>query len=188
MPRQRLILPTKEARGRGAAEILLPELGLDPEMRFFHFDRRSLWQRACDLVAETEAPRVVSFHFGLQNPDSSGRVKGVGAKILFIGDLRERGDLAGTRGCVHHCPRPRSRRPSLNVSLGQCRDTAGDRDCAPAWRMRLVWVPVIAIEGGSSDERGNFAADFMLGASGVQMGTAYLFCARANVSLSPAGV
>src|SRR5215467_15837889 len=43
-----------------------------------------------------------------------------------------------------------------------------------------VSVPVIAA-GGIADARGAIAA-FVLGASGVQLGTAYLFCPEAKIS------
>jgi nitronate monooxygenase len=97
-------------------------------------------------------PEVVSFHFGLPNRDLLARVKGVGAKILSSATCVKEAIWLEQRGC--------------DAIIAQVADA--------------VRVPVIAA-GGIADERG-IAAAFMLGASGVQMGTAYLFCPEANVS------
>ena len=73
--------PAREAAWRGQLKSYYVELGLDPEMRLSTLTVDPFGSAHCDLVAELK-PEVVSFHFGLPNPDLLARVKGVGAKIL----------------------------------------------------------------------------------------------------------
>ncbi len=126
------------------------------------------------MVAQLEElkPRVVSFHFGVPEVWAMGRLKAAGILILSTATtvaeakaLQEAGvdaiiaqgwEAGGHRG---------SHQPTLP------REGVGTMALVPQV-VDAVTVPVIAA-GGIADGRG-IAAAFALGASGVQMGTAFL--------------
>jgi nitronate monooxygenase len=171
--------PAREAAWRGRLKSYYVELGLDPEMPVSTLTFAPFGDAHCDLVAELK-PKVVSFHFGLPNEDLLGRVKAAGATILSSATSVKEAIWLEQRGC--------------DAIIAQGLEAGGHRGmflsdnvATQAGTMALVpqvadavGVPVIAA-GGIAEERG-IAAAFMLGASGVQMGTAYLFCPEANVS------
>ncbi len=124
-------------------------------------------------------PEVVSFHFGLPDRDTVQAIKAAGIFILcsattvaearrleasgvdcVIAQGTEAGGHRGTFLGVNI-----GMQPSLFALLPQVVDAVG--------------VPVVAA-GGISDGRA-IAAAFMLGASGVQLGTAFLRCEEAAV-------
>jgi nitronate monooxygenase len=125
-------------------------------------------------------PEVVSFHFGLPKQDVVQAIKSTGICILSsattvaeaksleasgVDFIIAQGTEAGSHQGTFLGADVRTR-PSLFSLLPQVVDAVG--------------VPVIAA-GGIADGRG-IAAAFMLGASGVQLGTAFLRCGEANVS------
>jgi nitronate monooxygenase len=131
-------------------------------------------------VVEDLKPEVVSFHFGLPAPNLIDRLKRHRIKIISSATsvreavwLESRGcdaiiaqgiEAGGHRGMFLETDT--ATQPGLFALLPQVTDS--------------VSVPVIAA-GGIADARGVVAA-FALGACGVQLGTAYLFCPEANVS------
>jgi nitronate monooxygenase len=135
--------------------------------------------RLCDLVVELK-PDVVSFHFGLPEPKLVERVKNTGAKVLSSATTAEEAQWLEARGC--------------DAVIAQGFEAGGhpstflsNRFVAPVGTIALVpqvvdavKIPVVAA-GGICDARGIVAA-LALGASAVQMGTAYLFCPEARVS------
>ncbi len=133
----------------------------------------------CALVEELKPP-VVSFHYGLPEPALLARVKNAGCKVLCsattVAEARdlERGgvdaviaqgvEAGGHRGIY------------LSSDLGS---QVGTFALVPQI-VDAVSVPVIAA-GAVSDARG-IAAALALGAAGVQVGSAYLFCPEAIIS------
>jgi nitronate monooxygenase len=125
-------------------------------------------------------PEVVSFHFGLPDKDLLLRIRAAGAKILSSATSVDEARWLEDQGC--------------DAIIAQGLDAGGHRGMfltddvsTQVGTMALVpqvvdavRVPVVAA-GGIADARGIVAA-FALGASAVQIGTAYLHCPEAQIS------
>ena len=154
------------------------ELGVNPP-DFPTSTRPPFGAEMCDVVVELR-PEVVSFHFGLPEKSLVDRLKTADCVILSTATtvtearwLEEHGvdaviaqgvEAGGHRG-MFLTSEPASQLSAL-VLVPQVVDA--------------VKVPVIAA-GGIADGRG-IAAALALGASAVQMGTAYLLCPEATTS------
>lgn len=170
--------PVRESGWRKRLESYYLELGLDPQMPLAAPTRRPFDDAACDLVVELQ-PEVVSFHFGLPERRLLERVKSSGAKILSTATTVEEARRLENEGCDAIV--------AQGYEAGGHRGTflSGDIWTQPGTMALVpqvadaVNVPVIAA-GGIADGRGIVAA-FALGASAVQIGTAYLFCPEATI-------
>lgn len=169
----------REARWR---ETLLPyfqELGVDPKTIVSGPGRYPFSHDSADVL-EKFKPNVVSFHFGLPEPDLVARVKNWGSKVVSSATsveeawwLQEQGvdaiiaqglEAGGHRGMFL----------TKNIST-----QVGTMALVPQI-VAAVSIPVIAA-GGIADAAGVSAA-MRLGAIGVQAGTAFLLCHEATTS------
>lgn len=133
----------------------------------------------CSIVEEAR-PDVVSFHFGLPDAALLDRVKAMGAKVISSATSVAEALWLEARGCDAII--------AMGLEAGGHRGHFLDLDISrQAGTFALVpqvvdavKVPVIAA-GGIADGRG-IAAAFMLGASAVQIGTAFLFSPEMKVS------
>ena len=155
------------------------ELGLDLESSVPANTIDPFGAAHCALVEELK-PDVVSFHFGLPTQHLVDRVKATGARVLSSATTVEEAIWLKEHGC--------------DAIIAQGLEAGGHRgmflssDVATQLGMLAllpqvadaIELPVIAA-GGIADARGIVAA-FALGASAVQIGTAYLFCPEATVS------
>ena len=174
--------PKREAGWKARLGSYYKELGLDPSAPISAANRAPFDAAFCAVVEELK-PEVVSFHFGLPSPDLVKRVKAAGCIMMSSATtvkeaiwLEENGadviiaqgaEAGGHRGMF--LTENIAEQPGTFALVPQAVDA--------------VKVPVIAA-GGIADGRG-IAAAFALGASGVQVGTAYLRCPESKV-IAPA--
>lgn len=136
-------------------------------------------EEMCAVVEEVK-PEIVSFHFGLPAPHLVERLKGRGIRILSSATSAAEAKWLEGQGCDAII--------AQGLEAGGHRGMFRETDSATQTGLfallpqvvDAVTVPVIAA-GGIGDARGVVAA-FALGAAGVQLGTAYLFCPEAKVS------
>lgn len=135
-------------------------------------------------VLEEFKPAVVSFHFGLPDAALLRRVKAWGAKVLSSATTVEEAVWLEAHGVDAIIAQGAEAGGHRGIFLSD--DVIADVARQPGTMALVpqivdaVTVPVIAA-GGIADGRG-IAAAFMLGASGVQIGTAYMFCPEAKTS------
>jgi nitronate monooxygenase len=169
----------REARWREALKPYYVELGIDPSAPIPTSMRMPFDAAFCDMVEEMR-PEVISFHFGLPPAELFRRIKALGCVTMSSATT-----VAEARWLDEH---------GVDVIIAQGFEAGGHRGmflsddlAAQVGTFALVpqivdavKLPVIAA-GAVSDARG-IAAAFMLGAAGVQVGSAYLHCPESKVS------
>src|SRR3569832_1203192 len=171
--------PAREAAWRDALRPAYLALGLDPQMKLGNASRAPFDEIYCALI-EKLRPEVVSFHFGLPDAALLTRVRATGAKIIASATTVAEAVWLEARGCdaviAQGCEAGGHRGIFLTNDVAM---QPGTMALVPQV-VDAVKVPVIAA-GGIGDARG-IAAALVLGASAVQMGTAYLHCPESTIA------
>jgi nitronate monooxygenase len=159
------------------------EFGIDPAGPIPTSNRAPFNDALCQLVEESK-PEVVSFHFGLPAAPLLARVRKTGAKIISSATTVAEARWLEAEGCDAIIAQGNEAGGHRGIFLSDdvLRDAAGQPGtfALVPQVVDAVKVPVIAA-GGISDARGIVAA-MALGASAVQIGTAYLFTPEARIS------
>ena len=155
------------------------ELGVDYDAPAPVSSRAPFDEATCALVEELR-PQVVSFHFGLPAPQLLARVKACGAKVLSSATTVEEAIWLERHGCDAIIAMGYEAGGHRAMFLSDELSTQIGTFALVPQIVDAVGVPVIAA-GGIADARG-IAAAFALGASAVQIGTAYLFCPQATLT------
>jgi nitronate monooxygenase len=171
--------PQREAGWRSALAPYYAEYGIDPNSIVPGAGRAPFMDQAADVL-ENFKPAVVSFHFGLPSEGLLQRVRAWGSKIISSATtvsealwLEAHGvDAIIAQGLEAGGHRGMFLSDELTTQLGSF--------ALVPQIVSAVRLPVIAA-GGIADAAGVRAA-LALGASAVQVGTAYMLCPEATTS------
>lgn len=155
-------------------ELKVPEDTNSPSVQRTPFNEDS-----CKVVEELK-PEVVSFHFGLPHESLLKRVKATGAKIISSATTVAEARYLEQHGCDAIIAQGFEAGGHRGTFLTNDMSTQMGTMALVPLIVDNVKIPVIAA-GAISDGRG-MAAAMILGASYVQIGTAYLFTHEAKIS------
>ncbi|KQU21202.1 2-nitropropane dioxygenase [Methylobacterium sp. Leaf94] len=169
----------RESAWRSRLAPYYAELGLDPSALIVMAQRSPFDAAMLAAVADVR-PAVVSFHFGLPEAALLDRVRALGCIILSSATTVREARWLAERGVDAIIAQGAEAGGHRGLFLGGDPATQVGTMALVPQVVDAVDVPVIAA-GGIADVRG-IAAAFMLGASAVQLGTAYLRCTEAALS------
>ena len=169
----------REAIWRTALSPYFKEFGIDADTIPAGPGRLPFSAEAADVLSEFR-PAVVSFHFGLPARELMTRARSWGAKILSTATTVEEALWLEAHGVDAIIAQGLEAGGHRGIFLSKDINTQTGTLALVPQIVRAVSVPVIAA-GGIADAKG-IAAAMALGASGVQIGTAYLMCTEAKTS------
>jgi nitronate monooxygenase len=171
--------PDREAGWRAALAPYYAELGIEPESAPPGGALPPFGREVAAVLAELSPP-VVSFHFGLPSDELLQPIRASGARILSSATTVEEARWLESRGVDAVIAQGIEAGGHRGMFLSNELTTQIGTLALVPQVVRAVRVPVIAAGGVGSAEA--VAAAIALGASGVQVGTAYLLCPEAMTS------
>jgi nitronate monooxygenase len=171
--------PAREARWHQALAPYYREWGLDATKMPSGPGRVPFNHESADVL-ETFRPAVVSFHFGLPAPDLLARVKRWGSRVLSSATTVQEALWLQANGADAVIAQGLEAGGHRGMFLTDDLSTQCGTFALLPQIVQAVSVPVIAA-GGIATPQGITAAK-MLGAAGVQIGTAYLCSYEATTS------
>ncbi|MBC7498933.1 MAG: nitronate monooxygenase [Herminiimonas sp.] len=169
----------RDAVWRAALDPYYREFGIDAEAVPNGPGRSPFSMEVADIVAEFK-PRVVSFHFGLPSPELMARVRAWGARIVSSATTVEEARWLQSHGADAIIAQGLEAGGHRGMFMSDDLTTQLGTFALLPQIVHAVTVPVIAA-GGIVDAAGVRSA-MVLGAAGVQVGTAYMLCPEASTS------
>jgi nitronate monooxygenase len=169
----------REAKWRAELKPYFSELGIDVD-NFPTGPNREPFNHQMADVLEDYKPAVISFHFGLPSADLVTRVKSWGATIIASATTVAEAQWLEANGADGIIAQGQEAGGHRGLFLSDDLTTQVGTFSLLPQIVQKVKLPVIAA-GGIADAAG-VAAALSLGASLVQVGTAYLLCTETNTT------